>query len=73
MEFTYDQKLAYDVIYKEGIFKYDFNIINFNFNVLINLRKNGLIRSFINTENELCYILNKEHPYYIKRKRSDNV
>lgn len=73
MELTHDQKKIYDILYKDGIIKYGRILTGINFDTLINLRKSNLIYSFIDLENNLCYKLRKDHPYYIKRKRSDNI
>ncbi len=73
MKLTYDQKRIYDILYKDGIIKYSSILTDIDFNILVNLRKSNLIYSFIDSENNLCYKLRKDHPYYIKRKRSENL
>ena len=73
MKLTYDQKRIYDILYKDGIIKYSSILTDIDFNILVNLRKSNLIYSFIDLENNLCYKLRKDHPYYIKRKRSENL
>ncbi len=73
MKLTYDQKRIYDILYKDGIIKYSTILSDIDFNILVNLRKSNLIYSFIDSENNLCYKLRKDHPYYIKRKRSENL
>ena len=73
MKLSYDQKRVYDILYKDGIIKYSSILEDIDFNILVNLRRSNLIYSFIDLENNLCYKLKKDHPYYIKRKRSENL
>ena len=73
MELTFDEERIYNFIYEDGIIKYNTILTDIDFNILINLRKRNLIYSFIDSENNLCYKLRKDHPYYIKRKRSDSI
>ncbi len=73
MELTFDEERIYNFIYEDGIIKYSTILSDIDFNILVNLRKSNLIYSFIDSENNLCYKLRKDHPYYIKRKRSDNI
>ena len=73
MKLTYDQKRIYDILYKDGIIKYSSILTDIDFNILVNLRKRNLIYSFIDSENNLCYVPWKDHAYYIKRKRSEKL
>lgn len=73
MELTFDEERIYNFIYEDGIIKYSSILTDIDFNILVNLRKSNLIYSFIDFENNLCYELRKDNPYYIKRKRSENL
>ena len=73
MELTFDEERIYNFIYEDGIIKYNTILTDIDFNILINLRKSNVIYSFIDLENNLCYKLRKDNPYYIKRKRSENL
>ena len=86
MKLTFDEERIYNFIYEDGIIKYSGILaiikysgiladIDFNklVNILVNLRKSNLIYSFIDSENNLCYEPCKDHAYYIKRKRSENL
>ena len=73
MELTFDEERIYNFIYEDGIIRYSSILEDIDFNILINLRKRNLIYSFIDLENNLCYKLRNDNPYYIKRKRSENL
>ena len=73
MKLTFDEERIYNFIYEDGIIKYNTILTDIDFNILVNLRKSNLIYSFIDSENNLCYKLRKDNPYYIKRKRSENL
>lgn len=73
MELTFDEERIYNFIYEDGIIRYSSILADIDFNILVNLRRSNLIYSFIDSENNFCYKLRKDHPYYIKRKRSEKL
>ena len=68
--FETEEKLTYDSIYENNClepgFKYDLIVLR-------NLKDLGLIESYFDRDKDLSYRVNKKHPYYIKRKRSENL
>lgn len=68
--FETEEELTYDSIYENGVLKPGFE---YDYIILKNLKDLGLIESYFNRDKDLSYRVNKKHPYYIKRKRSENL
>jgi hypothetical protein len=67
---TEEERKSYDTIYENNTLKSGYR---YDLDIIRKFRDLGLIETYFDRYRQLSYRININHPYYIKRKRSEKL